>query len=76
MATTIKKTSISITGRTFGNSLFLGDGATYEALKAHKTAEAKDVDGERTVLIPFHAVKAYRKTVNSEEATKADAYCE
>lgn len=69
---TYKKPSVSVSGVTLGGYSFNGD--AYEALKAHETAEIKGE--ENTILIPFHAVKNYTKTVTSADAEKADAYCE
>lgn len=48
----------------------------YEALQARKTISGKYEDGEGNVLVPFHAVKIYQKSVNTEDAERADAYCE
>lgn len=73
MATTYKKPTVSVSGKTPMGYEFNGDGDAYEALKAHKTAKIKGE--ENTVLIPFHAVKKYVKSVTAEDATRADAYC-
>ncbi len=70
---TYKKPSISVSGVTLGGYSFSGDADAYEALKAHKTAEIKGEENE--VLIPFHAVKNYQKSVTSANAEKADPYC-
>ena len=51
------------------------DGRTaFEAFEAKKTIKGKV--GTDTVLIPFHAVKVFTKTIASEDAEKADPYCE
>lgn len=71
---TYKKPSVSVFVYTVMDNDFQGDGATYEALKAHKTAEIKGV--ENTVLVPFHAVKQYQKSVSSADVEAVDAYCE
>lgn len=71
---TYKKPSVAVSGKTLMAYEFSGDGIVYDALKAHKTAEIKGE--ENTVLIPFHAVKKYQKSVTSADAEKADAYCE
>lgn len=70
---TYKKPSVSVSGITLGGYEFSGDGIVYDELKAHKTAEIKGE--ENTVLIPFHAVKNYQKSVASADAERTDAYC-
>lgn len=74
MATTYTKPTVIVRGETLMSYTFVGDANVYEAFKAHKTAEVK---GEENIhLIPFHAVKMYTKEVTSENAERADAYCE
>lgn len=71
---TYKKPEMRVTISTLMNrTTSLGNEYTYEALKAHKTVEVEE--GGNAILIPFHAVKDYSKTVFAEDATKADAYC-
>lgn len=74
MATTYNKPNITVSVNTMEGFASIGDEATYTALKAHKTAEARTEEDDKKTLIPFHAVQYYGKAVISEEVTKADAY--
>lgn len=71
---TYKKPSVAVSGTTLAGYEFSGDGVVYEALKAHGTATIKGEENE--VLIPFHAVKKYQKSVSSADVEAKDAYCE
>lgn len=71
---TYKKPTVAVSGTTLAGYSFSGDANAYEALKAHKTAEIKGE--ENTVLVPFHAVKQYQKSVSSADVEAKDAYCE
>lgn len=68
-----KKPTVNVSGVTLGGYSFSGKGEVYDELKAHRTAEIKGE--ENTVLIPFHAVKNYQKSVTSADAERTDAYC-
>ena len=70
---TYTKPNIAVQGTTVSETVFLGDVAAYEALKAHKTAKVT-IEGS-IALVPFHAVQAYGKRVSTSEATRDDAYC-
>ncbi len=71
---TYKKPQISVYVRTLQEHTTTGgDGATFEALKAHKTVEIKN--GNTQTMIPFHAVTQYIKGVTSDDTEKADPYC-
>lgn len=44
-----------------------------DALEAHKTITAED--GDKKILVPFHAVKTAMYGTQTADAEKADAYC-
>lgn len=46
-----------------------------DAFNSHKTIDSVNDSGIR-VIIPFHAVKAVTISKTTDDATKADAYCE
>ena len=48
----------------------------FEDLRAKRTIICENEEGEGKILIPFHAVRRYEKSVDSEEAERVDAYCE
>lgn len=74
---TYKKPTVDVGVTTIMGESYTGNGAAYEALKAHKTATISVTKGEKSeILIPFHAVKNYEKEVSSDDVEAKDAYCE
>lgn len=74
MATYNKATYTSKVTTLDGYEATFTDGKdAFEEFKAKKTI--KGVVGESKVIIPFHAVKKFEKTMGTSEETKADAYC-
>lgn len=74
IGTTITTLMGTIVGYVDENGTRFGTYAA-DAFNSHRTIDSVNDGGNRT-LIPFHAVKAARISKTTDDATKADAYCE